>query len=272
MRYLSLFTGIGGMDLGLHRAGLECAAMVEISEFNRKILAKRFPGVPLYNDVTKFCRRIYDCDPEDEEGNVNCPRCGIEFGECECVRTDQFIDTAGSVDLVCGGDPCQENSNVSRNGVRCPSLGGEFVRIVDELRPNLVLRENPSVVKKDAPWPWWRFRSELERMGYAVLPFRLRACCLGADYRRDRLFLLAELQGTECSGLEGNVCEIVEREREGGQHADIARSGRWSAAPRICGRTVRIPNRMDRLAGLGNAIPPVMGEFIGRMIMQGVQQ
>lgn len=267
MRYLSLFTGLGGMDLGLHRAGLNCAAMVEIDEYNRKILSQRWPGVPLYKDVTKFCRRISDCDPENEDDEVNCPRCGIEFGECECIGTDQLTDEIGPIDLVCGGDPCQENSNVSRNGVKCPSLGGEFIRIIEQLRPPLVLRENPSVVKKDAPWPWYRFRNELERMGYAVLPFRLRACCLGADFRRDRLFLLAEIPSTERTGLEGNVSQVMARAFQGGQDSDVARPDRWSADARVCGRGVRIPHRMERLKGLGNAIPPVMGEFIGRMIL-----
>lgn len=268
MRFLSLFTGFGGMDLGLHRAGLECVAQVEIEPYARKVLEQAWPDVARFSDVTKFCRRLYDCGPEDEEGYVYCPRCDAEFGECDCIGTDQFLDEHGSVDLVCGGDPCQENSNSSRNGVRSPSLGGEFIRIIDELRPRLVLRENPSVVKKDAPWPWWRFRTELERMGYAVLPFRLRACCLGADFRRDRLFLLGELQGTECTGLEGDVGQVMEREREGGQNPNIARSDRWSAVARVCGRGVRIPHRMERLKGLGNAIPPVMGEFIGRMILE----
>lgn len=95
MRFGSLFTGIGGMDLGFERAGLRCAFQVEIEPYNLAVLDKRFPSVPKYKDVTKFCRRVYDCEPEDSEGFVRCPRCDAEFGECECVGTDQLLDETG---------------------------------------------------------------------------------------------------------------------------------------------------------------------------------
>lgn len=268
----SLFTGIGGMDLGFERAGMKCRWQVEINPFCQKILASRWPGVRRYDDVEKFCRRVYDCEPEDEEGYVICPRCNVEFGECDCIGTDQLLDECGPVDLVCGGDPCQENSNARRTAdTRCPSLGGEFIRIVDELRPRLVVRENPATVRRDAPWPWWRFRGELERLGYAVLPFRYRACCAGADFRRERLFLLAELQGTEREGLERHVSEIVARAGSWRQDANASGPNRWSAAPRVCGKSPRIPNRVDRLRGLGNSVVPAVAEWIGRRIIAASQ-
>lgn len=265
----SLFSGVGGMDLGLERAGLSCAFQVEINPYCLRVLSRHWPKVPKFTDVTKFCRRIGDCEPETEDGEVWCPRCDCEFGECGCVGTDQLVDECGHIDILVGGDPCQENSNARRSAETIsPSLGGEFIRVVDQLRPRVVVRENPSAVRKDAPWPWWRFRSELERLGYSVLPFRLRACCVGADFRRDRLFLLAELPGTERPRLEGHVGEVVAGAYEGRQDADVAGSNRWSAAPRICGRTVRIPNRVDRLRGVGNAVCPAAGEWIGRRIME----
>lgn len=268
MKFISLFAGIGGMDLGLERSGMQCVAQVEIDGYCRKVLTKHWPEVPKYADVTKFCRRIYDCEPEDEWGNVLCPRCEIEFGECECVGTDELTDTVGFPDLIAGGDPCQRNSNAWRHGGGAESLGGEFIRIVDELRPRFVLRENPSVVRKDAPWTWWRFRAELERLDYAVLPFRYRACCSGADHRRERLFLLAELQDTNRPRLERNELPQVAGARSGRQYPDLTRPDRWSAAPRICGKADGISRRMDRLKGLGNAVVPAVAEHIGRCIME----
>lgn len=269
MTFGSLFTGIGGLDLGLERAGMKCVWQVEKNEFCRRVLQRHWPDVPKYNDVEKFCRRIGDCEPENEDEEVICPRCKTEFGECECIGTDQLTDEHGWPDLIAGGDPCQDNSNACRNAEAIESsLGGEFIRIVDQLRPRLVVRENPSTVRKDAPWPWQRFRGELERLGYDVLPFRLRACCAGADYRRDRLFLLGKLPGTERKRLEGDVGKIVAGKSGRRQNADAAGSNRWSATPRICGTTHRVPNRMDRLKSLGNAVCPAVGEWIGRRIME----
>lgn len=269
MTFGSLFAGIGGFDLGLERAGMVCKFQVEIDDYARRVLEKHWPDVKRYRDVTKFCRRIYDCDPEDEEGNVWCPRCRMEFGECECVGTDQLLDECGQVDVLCGGDPCQENSNARRGeGLKSQSLGHEFVRVIAEIRPRIVLRENPSVVRADAPWPWWRFRDALESLGYAVLPFRVRSCCVGADFRRDRLFLLASLQDTHSQGLEGNVCKLLENSKKRRQDANASRSDRWSSSPRICGGSDGIPKRMDRLKCLGNAVVPQVAEFIGNLIIK----
>lgn len=237
MEFGSLFSGIGGMDLGLERAGFKCKWQVEYDAYATKVLSKHWPNVRRHDDVRTF--------PPDGD------------------------DFDWRVDLIVGGDPCQENSNSQRNGdCRSPSLGGEFIRILDLLRPFYFLRENPAVVKKSAPWPWWRFRQEAERLNYAVLPFRLRACCVGADFRRERLFLLGELQGTERTRLERHVCEVMAGACEGRQDADSSGSNRWSATPRICGRAVRIPNRMERLKGIGNAVVPQVAEWIGKRILE----
>lgn len=233
MRFGSLFTGLGGMDRGLEASGMECVWQVENDEYRTRILERQWPHVTRRRDVR------------------------------ECGRHN-----LAPVDLICIGDPCQSNSNAQRNGSGAPSLGGEGVRVVDELRPRLVLRENPSVVKRDAPWPWHRFRGELERLGYAVLPFRLRACCAGADHRRERMFLLAALQDADQTGLEGDECEILAGADEGRPDADIARPDRWSAAPRICGRADGIPHRRERLEGLGDAVVPQVAQIIGGLIMR----
>ena len=75
MRYGSLFSGIGGLDLGLDRAGMTCAWQVEYDEWCRKVLEKHWPGVPKYNDVFDF--------PQVAGGTTE----------------------AAAVDLICGGFP-----------------------------------------------------------------------------------------------------------------------------------------------------------------------
>lgn len=161
----SLFAGIGGFDLGFERAGMRCEWQVELNPYCRRVLKRRFPLTWKWDDV-----RTFPPDPSDE------------------------WPLNSEVDVIVGGDPCQGNSNAGSVWKKQhPDLGREFVRVVDVLRPRIVVRENPYPSRPDAPWTWWRMRSELERLGYAVLPFRLRSCCLGAHHRRDRVFLLGEL-------------------------------------------------------------------------------
>lgn len=239
MTFVSLFTGIGGIDLGLERAGMQCVGQVEIDEYCRRVLAKRWPGVRRWDDA-----RTFPPDPIDD----------------------------WRADLICGGDPCQENSNARQGtGLEHPSLGGEFIRIVDAFRPWLVLRENPAVVRADAPWRWWRFRAALERLDYVVLPFRLRACCLGADHQRDRLFLLGERADAMQTGLQGAILEEMERATRQ-RLGDAAERNRWHPAPRICRGTDGVPYRVDRLRALGNAVVPQVAEWIGRRILEAVER
>lgn len=230
MKVGSVFTGFGGLDLGLQRAGLTIDWQIENNVYARRVLEKHWPGI----------RR-----PDD-------------------VRTFQPVPRKDwAVDLICGGDPCQENSQARGSQlVNGTSPAIHFLRIVDELRPRLVLRENPWPSRRDAPWTWYRFRAGLESLGYAVLPFRLRACCLGADHRRDRVFLLAELADALRPGLEGQDSGVF-------VHDHATRRARRRPAPRICRRADGVPHRMERIKGLGNAADVEVGEWIGRRLMEG---
>jgi DNA (cytosine-5)-methyltransferase 1 len=226
----SLFSGIGGFDLGFERAGFEVKWQVEIDPFCRKVLEKHWPNVRRYEDV----------------------------------RT--VGDELEPVDIVVGGDPCQRNSNAWRHGTGDDSLGGEFVRVVDALRPRFVVRENPSVVRRDAPWDWRRFRGALEGLGYAVLPVRLRSCCFGQDHRRERLFLLAELQNANGARLERDERAELARTDKGRQDADATGPAWRNPTPRICGSVDRIPDRVDRLRSIGNSVSPQIAQWIAERI------
>lgn len=236
MNYGSLFTGIGGFDLGFEQSSkFQCSWQVEISSYFRRVLGKHWPNVRRHDDATTFP------PPNSSEW--------------------------AAVDCIVGGDPCQENSNATRSAI-AHSLGGEFVRIIDVLTPPLIVRENPAIVRKGAPWPWQRFAGELVRRGYRVRPVRVRACCVGADFRRERMFLLAKIPGAVCQGLEGNVREIMARANERRQDTDTPRPDRWSATPRVCRGVDGVPNRMDRIKCCGNTIVPQIIEWIGRRIIE----
>ena len=168
MTYGSLFSGIGGIDLGLDRAGFECRWQVEIDPFARKVLSKHWPEVPKYEDVTKLTGR-------------------------ELER----------VDLIAGGFPCQDLSQAGkRAGIEGDRSGlwFEFARLIGILRPRYVLIENvPGLLDRRA-MP--RVIGELARLGYVGSWFCLRASDLGAAHLRKRVFVVAHCLRERPSSIE----------------------------------------------------------------------
>lgn len=249
LKFGSLFAGIGGFDLGLERAGLECRWQVEIDEFCQKVLAKHWPKVRRHDDVRTF----------------------PPIGSC-----------GWGVDVVCGGDPCQENSRARVTAATVAgSLGRDFLDVIDTLKPRFVIRENPTFSRTDAPWPWQKFRHELENQGYVVEPVRLRACCFGYPHRRDRLLLLGQRADTYCEPLWVPRCtkiaqatatmqgEAQERKRLWVDPRAMVRSPRSGDDPRLVGIADGVSVGVDkgkRMRALGNAIVPEMSEFVGRLI------
>ena len=157
MTYGSLFTGIGGLDLGLDRAGMECRWQIEIDPFCQKVLEKQWPGVKRYGDIRTV--RGTDIEP---------------------------------VDLICGGFPCQDLSQAGKRAGIEGSRSGlwfEYARLVGELRPRWVLIENvPGLLVHDA---MRRVVGELARLGYVGCWRSLRAAEFGASHLRKRVFIVA---------------------------------------------------------------------------------
>lgn len=152
----SLFSGIGGIELGLERAGHELIWQVESDEFCRHVLARHWPDVPRYGDVRSI-------DPQ------------------WLVRPE----------IVCGGFPCQDLSPVGRRaglaGVKS-GLWTEFARIVRHLRPDYVLVENvPGLLVRGLD----RVLGDLADVGYDAEWDCLPARAFGAPHLRTRIWLLA---------------------------------------------------------------------------------
>lgn len=180
----SLFSGIGGLELGLERAGLGPVLwQVERDEFRRSVLARHYP----------HAERFYD------------------------------VSTVGSavlapVDLICGGFPCRGTSSAGdRTGLAHQEsrLWFEFIRIVRDMRPRCVVVENVASGAK-----LWvdQVRSDLERAGYESLPIPVSAADCGADHLRRRIFVLAyaDPQSELAISLDAEVerASSPERERE----------------------------------------------------------
>jgi len=233
MTFGSLFSGIGGMDLGLERAGLECRWQVENEPYCQRVLAKHWPNVTRYGDIH-----------------------GVEWEEVE------------QVDLVCGGFPCQPvsvaGSQLAQEDERW--LWPEFVRCLRVVRPRFVLVENvPGLLHHGMG----DVLGGLSESGYDAEWQVIPAALLGAPHFRARVFLLGTSHNLEHSmrqRLQG-LYHAVWGERLQSVAGDLARHV-WSSSPRVCGRNPRIPSRVDRLRGLGNAVVPQVAEWVGNRLME----
>lgn len=260
MRIGSLFSGIGGLELGLERAGVgHVVWQCEVDPFCRDILAKHWPHVTRFDDVTR---------PRDYP----------------------------HVDLICGGFPCQD---VSSAGAR-RGLGGEksslwwhFADVVRRVRPRFVVVENVASGKR-----LWlpHVRHQLHLLGYRTRAYGISAADVGAPHLRRRVFVVADARGEhlrEQSGLRGRTRREgpalaaragedgaprdADRDRESAEPVDGQVAGvpslagsasPWASPPEFRGVDDGIPRRLDRLRALGNAVVPQCAEAIGRMILR----
>lgn len=235
MNVLSLFSGIGGLDLGLQRAGMTVVGQVEIDPWCRKVLAKHWPEVPRHDDV-RTCAEWWGDRP---------------------------------VDLVCGGFPCQP---VSQTGYQ---LGQEDPRwlwppmasVIDELRPVWVVIENVSGLLKLG---FTDVLGGLTRLGYRARAGWITACAVGAPHTRKRLFILAHTDSELSGHGHDGTCPVLSPRPQA--HEGIRRAlpdaDHWVAEPRMDRVAYGVPAQLDRLRGLGNAVVPQVAERIGRLIME----
>ena len=152
----SLFSGIGGLDLGLERAGMRTIWFCEIDPFCQKVLRKHWPGVSIYDDVRTI-------------------------GADSLVRPD----------VLAGGFPCQD---VSTAGPKTGLDGGrsglwrEFARLIGELRPAYILVENvPNLLNRGVG----RVLGDLAEVGYDAEWDCIPAGLVGSPQFRERLFVVA---------------------------------------------------------------------------------
>ena len=182
LRYLSLFSGIGGFDLGFDRAGMTCAGQVEYDEKTRAVLAKHWPDVKRMNDVRE-------------------------------VQGDEF----GTVDLICGGFPCQDVSVAGRRAGLAGERSGlwyEFHRLIDGVRPRWAVIENvPGLLSSNGGADFAVILRGLVECGYGVAWRVLDAQYFGVPQRRRRVFIVGSLGS-------GRAAEVLfERESGGGDSA-----------------------------------------------------
>lgn len=256
LRVLDLFSGIGGFSLGLERTGgFETVAFCEIDPFCRRVLAKHWPHVRQFEDVTKL------------------------RGE-----------DVGPVDVICGGFPCQDVSSAGRkvglSGKRS-GLWSEYARLVLEIRPAYVIVENVAALLNRGAAD---VCADLAAIGYDCEWHCISASAMGAPHHRDRFWLVAypndsskparskhdEARVLSPAGRY-HVANTKRGQRPLGWHLEgmrgqwerVARNAPWfnENSPIGLGVDDGLPHRMDRLAALGNAVVPQIPELIGRAIL-----
>ena len=296
----SLFSGIGGIELGLERTGgFRTIWNCEIDAYASAVLKKHWPEVPNLGDITK----------------VNWD--GIE-----------------KPDMLCGGFPCQDISIAGKGkGIKEGKRSGlwsEYARAIRELRPSLALIENvPMLARRGLNI----VLTNLAEMGYDAEWFTLSAQEVGAWHKRERIFIIAYPDSSRCYGVasDGGESQTQIPISEGGrnleendekQYRRLARAGEngsdvpntvgnrlngglrpnrenedrlqehkdsqqpilrgeiagrdkirreetyWATEPDV-GRVANgISSQVDRIKCLGNAVVPQVAEVIGKMILE----
>ncbi len=259
----SLFSGIGGIDLGFERAGFAPVWQVEINPFRRDVLAKHWPNVRRHDDVRTFCRTAKEmiacrcCD------DLWCELCKRHFFECDCIGLSQFGDEWQIPDIIAGGFPCQDVSNAGKqegiDGKRS-GLWSEFARIIGLLRPRYVVVENVGALTVRG---LQRILGDFAQRGYDAEWANLSAASFGAVFRRARLFIVAYAAG---DGLEGRITTTQELQKS---VPALDHPGNWPAVsePFGCRNINGIPFGMERLEGLGDSVVPQVAEWIARRIL-----
>jgi len=155
LNVLSLFAGIGGLELGLERAGMTTVGQVEIDPYCQRVLARHWPEVPRHDDIRTA--------PEWWAGR-------------------------GPVDVVCGGYPCPAFSQAARGRNTAPDLWPEMLRVVESIVPRYVLLEN---VAAHLGRGFSGVLADLAAIGFDAEWSVISACSTGATHTRRRLFVLA---------------------------------------------------------------------------------
>lgn len=257
MKVLDLFSGIGGFSLGLERAGMETIAFCEFDKHAQAVLKKHWPNVPIFEDV-----RTLD---------------GTQF--------------RGTIDVVCGGFPCQDLSLAGKKagiGGDRSGLYREMLRIISECMPRYAIFENVTGLLSGNGGRWFaKFLYDLAEIGFDAEWHCIPASYVGAPHHRDRVWIIANSEkngGSRASRKTGGETKGQDRNKaeQSTEHGEIQfmagkqsifngrkqTEQKWRPEPAICRVVNGLPDRLDRLERLGNSVVPNIPEMIGKAIMQ----
>lgn len=233
MKHLDLFSGIGGFALAARWAGIETIGFVEIDDFCQKVLRKHWPNVPIISD-------IHD------------------------VREGTFEH---SVDIITGGFPCQPFSVAGKREGRKDDryLWPAMLEVIKIYKPTWVIGENVAgIIDMELS----EVLSSLGNEGYEAQSIVIPACAVNAPHRRDRVWIIAHANGQRLQRrTRPEAVRFPGQLDRGGGYQGAGWEEDWTKiATKFCRVDARIPNRVDRIRALGNAIVPQ----VAYEIMKGI--
>jgi DNA (cytosine-5)-methyltransferase 1 len=233
MRHLDLFSGIGGFALAARWMGWQTVAFCEIEPYPQAVLRKHWPDVPIFDDVR----------------TLNATE----------------LEGLGRIDLITGGFPCTDISSAGKKaGIKGKHSGlwSEFARIVGEIRPDYVVVENVADLLYRGVG---EVLGDLATLGYDAEWHCIPATCVGAPFSgtgRDRVWIVAisDKRRRDWARLsrEARGQSLVSSTwgHSGGGRLCDAEPSKWESQPGIPRVADGVPNRVDRIRALGNAIVP----------------
>jgi len=235
VRILSLFSGIGGLDLGLELAGVgETLWQVEQDPFCRKVLAQHWPNAQRFEDV-------------------------------RTVRSADFIGAK----VIAGGFPCQDISNAGKRAGLVGESSGlwwEMFRLIREIRPAFVVVENVLAIANRG---LGQILGALASCGYHAEWDCISAAIVGAQHRRNRLFVVAWLPANPDGGrarqFQRRGQEVIRWPTDSGAAFDF---NPWNASAAVCPVVDGFSGRMVMLKALGNSVVPQVAYYAGQKILE----
>lgn len=234
LTHLSLFSGIGGLDLAAEWAGFRTVGQCELAEYPRRILEKHWPNIERWKAI------------EELSADEFYRKTGVEKGKLTCIS---------------GGFPCQPHSvaGLRQASLDARDLWPEYRRIIDEIRPKWVVAENVRGLLSSENGRFFRgILRDFADLGYDVGWCCYRAADVGAIHSRERIGIIAHTHGERlermCKGSsyrgEQQTYEYSSREIENWQRLSNLYE------PKLLRNHHGISNYMDRIKCLGNAVVP----------------
>ena len=218
LTHLSLFTGIGGLDLAAEQAGFITVGQCERADYPNRILDKHWPGVPRWKDI-------------------------------KSVTAESFRERTGlhTADIISAGYPCQKFSLAGKRTGEL-DLAREFIRVVGELRPRWALGENVAGHIGNGLDDVLR---ELGAKAYQTRTFVLQANAVGAQHKRERVIILAHTDTprqeernlsafTNKQGFDNRLCNeelaytYIQSGEKAGQKHNLSGKSIWTWEGALC--------------------------------------
>lgn len=232
MKHLSLFSGIGGLDLAAEWAGFETVGQCEWADFPTKVLEKHWPDVPRWRDIHE-------------------------------LSADEFVRRTGVKDLtvISGRFPCQPHSVAGKRKASCDErdMWPEMRRVIGDIKPRWVVAENvPGLLTSEDGRFFRGVLRDFAEMGYSGGWGVTSAAGAGAIHKRERVAIVAHsnskrLQRRLPEKEQQKTDEQFERAR-----LYLLRSAntQYLSESAILRKFNGVPSRVDRTKCLGNAVVP----------------